>query len=181
MARVRRKPTKNQRAATPASTAAQPAMPLDDGTLTTPVSLAMIQALIPLGLKAVEERLQAEVLALAGVRYAHADGQAGVVRWGKQAGSIYLADQKVPITVPRVRDRVAGLEVPLATSQQLQTPRAQDLGLFRRVFRRAVVPRVRGGRRGGPGSLRAGPRDGVAPVHSGECAGAPASPGTLVR
>lgn len=94
----------------------------------------MIQALIPLGLKAVEDALQAEVLALAGVRYAHDDGQVGVVRWDKQAGSIYLADQKVPIAVPRVRDRTTGHEVSLATYQQLQTPRAQDLGLFRRVL-----------------------------------------------
>ena len=130
MARVRRKPTKNQRPAT----AQQHSIPLDDGTVTTPVTLAMIQALIPLGLKAVEEALQAEVGALAGARYAHEDGQAGVVRWGKQAGSIYLADQKVPITVPRVRDREAGHEIPLVTYQQLQSPRAQDLGLFRRVL-----------------------------------------------
>jgi putative transposase len=134
MARVRRKPTNNQPSRTNATPTGQQAIPLDDGTLTTPVTLAMIQARIPLGLKAVEEALQAEVLALAGARYAHDDGQAGVVRWGKQAGSIYLADQKVPLTVPRVRDGAAGHEVPLATYQQLQTPRAHDLGLFRRVL-----------------------------------------------
>lgn len=93
----------------------------------------MIQALIPLGLKAVEDAPQAEVLALAGARYAHADGHAGVVRWGTQAGSVYLADQKLPITVPRVRDQHAGQELPLATYHQFQTPRAFDVGLFRRV------------------------------------------------
>ena len=130
MARVRRKHTENQRP----TTAPQHAIPLDDGTLTTPVTLAMIQALIPLGLRAVEEALQAEVAALAGARYAHGEGQPGVVRWGRQAGSIYLADQKLPITVPRVRDRDAGHEVPLTTYQQLQAPRAHDLGLFRRVL-----------------------------------------------
>lgn len=48
--------------------------------------------------------------------------------------SIYLADQKLPITVPRVRDRAQGIAVPLATYAQLQTPRAQDVGLFRRVL-----------------------------------------------
>jgi putative transposase len=134
MARVRRKPTKNQPADTSAVTTAQGAFPLDDGTLTTPVTLAMIQALIPLGLKAVEEALQAEVLALAGARYQHDDGAPGIVRWGRQAGSIYLADQKVPVTVPRVRDRAVGREVPLTTYQRLQTPRAHDVGLFRRVL-----------------------------------------------
>jgi transposase-like protein len=94
----------------------------------------MIQALIPLGLRAVEEALQAEVAALAGPRYAHHDPRPEVVRWGKQPGSIYLADQKLPITVPRVRDRRAQQEVPLATYAQFQTPRAHDVGLFRRVL-----------------------------------------------
>ncbi len=98
------------------------------------VALAMIQALIPLGLQAVEEVLQQEVMALAGARYAHADGRPGVVRWGAQAGSIYLADQKVPITVPRVRDRRANMEIPLPTYRQLQAPAQQDVGLFRRVL-----------------------------------------------
>ena len=44
---------------------AQQAIPLDDGTLTTLMTAAMIQALIPLGLKAVEEALLAKVTALA--------------------------------------------------------------------------------------------------------------------
>lgn len=105
-------------------------LPLEDGT----VPLALIQALIPLGLRAVEAALQDEVTALAGRRYAHGDGHPDVVRWGRQAGSIYLADQKLPITVPRVRDRAHRVEVPLRTYAQLQTPRAQDLGLFRRVL-----------------------------------------------
>lgn len=125
MARVRGKSRTHQ----PAK-AAQPALPLDDGT----VPLALIQALIPLGLRAVEAALQDEVTALAGRRYAHGDGQPDVVRWGRQAGSIYLADQKLPITVPRVRDRAQGVERPLVTYAQRQTPRAQDLGLFRRVL-----------------------------------------------
>lgn len=133
MPRVRRKQTKDQ--AGPAATVTpQLPIPLDDGTVTTPVTLAMIQALIPLGLRAVAEALQAEVTALAGARYAHGDGRPGVVRWGQQAGSIYLADQKLPVTVPRVRDRRAHHEVPLPTYQQLQAPRAQDVGLFRRVL-----------------------------------------------
>jgi transposase-like protein len=98
------------------------------------VTLAMIEALIPLGLRAVEDALQQEVRALAGVRYAHEDGHPGIARWGQQPGSIYLADQKLPIAVPRVRDRAARREVPLATYQHLQTPRAWDVGLFRRVL-----------------------------------------------
>ena len=98
------------------------------------VTLALIHALIPLGLRAVEEALQQEVVALAGARYARDDGAPGMARWGTQRGSVYLADQKVPVTVPRVRNLAAGVEVPLATYAQLQTPRAQDAGLFARVL-----------------------------------------------
>jgi len=86
---------------------AQQAIPLDDGTVTTPASLAVIQALIPLGLQAVQDRLLADVMALAGPRYARHDAQPDVVRWGAQLGSIFLADQQLPILVPRVRDRAA--------------------------------------------------------------------------
>lgn len=129
MSTVRRKATQDQR-----SSSAQQAIPLDDGTVTTPVTLAMIQALIPLGLKAVEEALVQEVTALAGPRYGRTDAHPEVVRWGAQRGSIYLADQKLAIQVPRVRDRRAQCEVPLATYATLQTPRAGDVGLFRRVL-----------------------------------------------
>lgn len=126
MRRVRAKSRRHQ----PVPTPPQHVLPLDDGS----VPLAMIQALIPLGLRAVEEALQQEVTALAGARYVHGDGRPDVVRWGTQGGSIYLADQKLPIMVPRVRDRARHIEVPLTTYAQLQTPRAQDVGLFRRVL-----------------------------------------------
>jgi transposase-like protein len=96
-------------------------------------ALEIIRALIPLGLKAVEEALLADVTALAGPRYARDDARPGV-RWGKQRGSVYLADQKLGITVPRVRERGAAHELPLPTYTALQTPRAQDVGLFRRVL-----------------------------------------------
>lgn len=52
---------------------AQQAIPLDDGTVTTPAMLAIIQALIPLGMQAVAEQLVAEVNVLAGPRYARDD------------------------------------------------------------------------------------------------------------
>lgn len=96
--------------------------------------LVAIQALIPLGLAAVAEELEAEVTGLAGPRYARQDGRPARVRWGRQAGSIYLADQKLPVAVPRVRDRERGTEVPLAGYAALQEPRHLDEGLFRRVL-----------------------------------------------
>ena len=132
MPRVPKKSPNSQPPATPIPTPAGPPLtiPLADGS----AMLAMIQALIPLGLQAVAELLRQEVTALAGRRYAHDDDHPHLARWGSQPGSIYLADQKLPIQVPRVRDRVAGHEVPLATYHALQTPRSLDLGLFRRVL-----------------------------------------------
>ncbi len=96
--------------------------------------IAMIQTLIPLGLDAVAVELQHEVERLAGPRYAHRDDAPHRVRWGRQRGSIYLADQKLAIQVPRVRNRQAGTEVPLESYQRLQTPRAADEGVLRRVL-----------------------------------------------
>lgn len=107
-------------------------LPLD-GPVDTVVEI--IQALIPLGLMHVEEALQAEVACLAGERYRRGDGEPGHVRWGRQWGSVYLADQKLPIRVPRVRDRIAGKEAPLETYARLQRPRRADVGLFRRLLR----------------------------------------------
>ena len=57
------------------------------------------------------------------------------VRWGRQRGSVYLADQKLPIQVPRVRNRLTGQEAPLETNTRLQRPRGADAGLFRRVLK----------------------------------------------
>jgi transposase-like protein len=115
-------------------TVRQPAAESQPRVVADLTTIAVIQALIPLGLRAVEEQLQAEVAALAGARYARDDGRPGIVRWGAQPGSVFLADQKLPVTVPRVRDLVHGREVPLPSYQALQTPRAHDAGLYRRVL-----------------------------------------------
>ena len=96
--------------------------------------VALIQALIPLGLQAVGDLLAEEVTQLAGPWYARTGGQPGLVRWSQQHGSVYLADQKLPTPVPRVRDLARNTEVPLTTYQQLREPRQGDLGLFRKVL-----------------------------------------------
>lgn len=61
-------------------------------------TVTLIQALIPLGLRAVGEALAAEVTQLVGPRYSRTGGIPGHVRWCRQQGSVYLADQKLPIT-----------------------------------------------------------------------------------
>lgn len=97
-------------------------------------TVALIQTLIPLGLQAAAEALQAEVMRLAGPKHQRRGGIPGYVRWGHQQGSVYLADQKLPITYQRVRDRAHNTEVPLPTYQRLQLPRQADTGLFRKVL-----------------------------------------------
>lgn len=97
-------------------------------------TVALIQALVPLGLRAAGEALAAEVTQLAGPKHSRTEGSPGYVRWCHQRGSIYLADQKLPVTYQRVRDLRRNAEVPLATYQQLQRPRAADAGLFRKIL-----------------------------------------------
>lgn len=95
----------------------------------------LIQALIPLGLGAVSDLLQQEVRGLVGDRYEREKHHPGRVRWGRQKSSVYLADQKIPMMVPRIRDRLANREIPLMSLDQLQTPRHMDEGLFKKVLK----------------------------------------------
>ena len=95
----------------------------------------LIQALIPIGLEAVNEVLQQEVCQLAGKRYRREGGVPGYSRWGRQRGSVYLADQKLAIAVPRVRDTRRGQEVPLSAYQALQDPRRADDASLRKILK----------------------------------------------
>ena len=93
----------------------------------------LIQALIPLGLWHVKEVLEQEVTALAGERYKR-QGLEGYDRWGKQWGSVYLRDQKLPILVPRVRNQQEGKEIQLRSYERLQEPRNGDEGVLKRIL-----------------------------------------------
>jgi hypothetical protein len=84
--------------------------------------VALTQALIPLGLKAVAEELEAEVTDLGGEWYSRTGRQPGVVWWSRQEGSVYLLDQKVPVRYRWVRDRLRHAEVPLQTYERLREP-----------------------------------------------------------
>ncbi len=95
--------------------------------------MELIQALIPLGLWHVKEVLEQEVKALAGERYKR-EGMEGYDRWGKQWGSVYLRDQKVPILVPRVRNRREGKEISLRSYERLQEPGNGDEGVLKRIL-----------------------------------------------
>ena len=81
-----------------------PQTPLEEEVGALDTRIALIQALIPLGLDAVAEELQNEVTRLTGDRYTRKEHQNPNRRWGSQQGSVSLSDQKVPLSVPRVRD-----------------------------------------------------------------------------
>lgn len=91
----------------------------------------MIRSLIPLGLMHVQMALDEEVVTLAGPRYAHGDGAAGM-RYGSNPGTVVLDGQKVPIRVPRVRSEQA--ELPLRSYQGLHGTGEVNDALLRRVF-----------------------------------------------
>lgn len=95
------------------------------------VRMAVIQDLIPLGLKAVAEELQGEVKRLAGEKHRRGGDN---TRWGSQNGSVYLRDQKFAVRVPRVRNVRVNEEVPLETYQRLQRPFDDDTGVLRRLL-----------------------------------------------
>ncbi|MCY3871000.1 MAG: hypothetical protein OXG87_15735 [Gemmatimonadetes bacterium] len=77
---------------------ATPQTPTEEEMTAMDTRIALIQALIPLGLDAVAEELQQEVTRLAGDRYTRKERQNPNRRWGSQQESVYLADQKVDLT-----------------------------------------------------------------------------------
>jgi len=96
--------------------------------------VALIQALIPIGLEAVGEELEREVERLAGPRHSRKEGLPGHYRWGAQGGSVYLCDQKVKTRVPRVRNVLEKSEVALESYRLLHKPRKGDEGVMRKVL-----------------------------------------------
>ena len=97
------------------------------------VRAELIQSLIPVALEAVNDLLQQEVESLAGARYGRNDGDHA--RWGCNRGSVYLGDQKVAVTVPRVRNVRRGQEVPLASYQALRRPRRAEEAALLKVLK----------------------------------------------
>jgi len=93
--------------------------------------IALIQMLIPIGLKAVEEVLQEEVSSLAGEKYSR---EGVVTRWGYNPGSVYMGDQKVAVKVPRLVNSSNGKFVALESYRSLQDGAMLDEGAFRKVL-----------------------------------------------
>jgi putative transposase len=94
------------------------------GALDIDIKAELIGELIPLGLMHVSEMLQEEVRELAGGRYKR-EGLPGHDRWGSQRGSVYIGEQRIPLSIPRVRDTAKGKEVPLKGYEMLQSPKPE--------------------------------------------------------
>ena len=93
--------------------------------------LLLIQQLIPIGLTAVEEALQEEVIRLAGERHSR---EGSLKRWGSNPGSVFLGDQRLSIQAPRVRDAERNQEMGLESHRQLQSPKITDERVFAQVL-----------------------------------------------
>ncbi len=91
----------------------------------------LIQMLIPLGLKAVEEELQKEVEQLVGRGASRSPENR---RWGRNPGSVYLGDQKVRVEVPRVRNVAVRQEVPLESYQAFRKTKVLDHQVLNRLI-----------------------------------------------
>ena len=85
-----------------------------------------------MGLQAIEEELQSEVMEIAGARYTRAHPE--FKRWGCNEGSVFLGDQKVSVRVPRVPDVLTSKEVPLSSCQGFQNPGSIDEVVFKRLI-----------------------------------------------
>jgi len=91
------------------------------GALALDAKAAIIQELIPLGLMHILEVIEEEVVSLAGDRYRR-NGKSSYDRWGKQQGSVYIKDQRIPIKYQRVRDTNNNREAPLKSYGMFQRP-----------------------------------------------------------
>ena len=124
----------------------------------------LIRALIALGLMAVGDMLEAEVVELAGSRYRRGGEHR---RYGSNPGTVKLQGQRHRMRVPRVRDR-HGNEVGLQGWAGLRGTGEPDEVLLRRVLYGLSCRKLRRGGRGTAGGDRVVGLDGVAQLHRGE-------------
>ncbi|MDK1039720.1 MAG: IS256 family transposase [Actinomycetota bacterium] len=94
--------------------------------------LELIRSLVPVGLMAVYQELDREVVSLAGVRHSRKSGGPKHYRHGTNPGTVRFLGQRVPIEVPRVRGPEG--EVRLESYDNLHRGGGLDELLFRRVL-----------------------------------------------
>lgn len=94
--------------------------------------IELIRSLVPLGLSYVMEELNREVDRLAGARYSRKTDEDIPRRHGTNPGSVKIADQSLPIRVPRLRTKAG--EVSLSSYEDLH----QGGDLNEQVFRQLL-------------------------------------------
>lgn len=104
------------------------------GAMQVDAKAELIRSLIPLGLMAVSQMLEAEVSQLAGERYRREGGEPGMTRHGTNPGSVRLAGQRVAIRIPRVRNRTERTEVPLQSLEAIRDTGEVNHLLLNRVL-----------------------------------------------
>lgn len=92
----------------------------------------LIRQLIPIGLMAVAEELQREVEDLVKRSVDPLTGKPSASRYGSNAGSVVLGNQRVPIRVPRVRTEAG--EISLESYEMLHQESARD-NLYHSILR----------------------------------------------
>jgi len=88
----------------------------------------LISLMLPPTVKAFYSQMEAAVDDLCGSRYRHTEHACS--RWGTQAGSIYLGNQKVAIEKPRTRNRLTRQEVENPVYAKFQSPDVFDKSVF---------------------------------------------------
>src|SRR5579884_2886885 len=128
------------------------------------IDVALIQALIPLGLEAVHDVLRREVETLAGARYAREGGRPGRPveqgAWVRVSRGPEAADRLSARARPDPRRRGPARDLPALAAAPGAGSRLAAPGAVG-----PQLPAIRGVRRGGARSLRLGPVDGVPPLH----------------
>lgn len=95
--------------------------------------IQLILQLIPLGLMAIQDILEQEVLSLCGPKYSRKSDATLAFRHGTNPGTVRLLDQRVPVKVPRIRSR-KNKEIPLTSYEQFHKGLDVDESLLRRVL-----------------------------------------------
>jgi transposase-like protein len=94
----------------------------------------ILSLLIPSAVKEFMRKLDEEVSDLCGSRFQRNDSN--YQRWGNQDGSIVLANQKIRIQKPRVRDKSTRKEILLKKYQTFQNPEVFDRAVFQDGLRK---------------------------------------------
>ena len=179
MRRVRSQSAKSQQSAV--SRSVQGSLPVDDGTITTPGAIAMIQALIPLGSRAVAGRTAGRGV---GAGRSTLCARRSAAR-GRPVGHAVRLDLSRGSEAPHRRaPRPRSSGAPRSAVDDLR-PVPSAARARRRVVSpglgRPLVSRVRGGRRGRAGSVWAHALECVAALSSSERRGTAPARGASAR